>query len=301
MTFKIYTGQDALENSDFTASESVVLELANPFLEKGYTLYLDNWYSSPNLFLELNRRKTNVLGTVRSNRRNMPKDLVNIKLKKGEVATQSSRGLLALKWKDKKDVYFLSSKHKNANMTDTGKKQRKKKGGEQEENVIKPKCILEYNKGMGGVDRHDQVLASFPVMRRFVKGYRKMAFYMMDIAIFNSYVIYKKLKKGNNDKRNYVDYRVDLAEQILENVTLPEYGTRGRQSHGDTPTRLQAKTWAHFPRNIPPTEKKKNPTRACRVCASNKKRSETTWECDKCLVALHVPECFRKYHTLQKY
>jgi hypothetical protein len=131
MTFKIYTGQDALENSDFTASESVVLELANPFLEKGYTLYLDNWYSSPNLFLELNRRKTNVLGTVRSNRRNMPKDLVNIKLKKGEVATQSSRGLLALKWKDKKDVYFLSSKHKNANMTDTGKKQRKKKGGEQ--------------------------------------------------------------------------------------------------------------------------------------------------------------------------
>jgi hypothetical protein len=153
---------------------------------------------------------------------------------------------------------------------------------------------------MGGVDRHDQVLASFPVMRRFVKGYRKMAFYMMDIAMFNSYVIYKKLKKGNNDKRNYVDYRVDLAEQILENVTLPEYGTRGRQSHGHTPTRLQAKTWTHFPRNIPPTEKK-NPTRACRVCASNKKRSETTWECDKCLVALHVPECFRKYHTLQKY
>ena len=147
MRFRIYTGQDAVENSNFTASESVVLELANPFLEKEYILYLDNWYSSPNLFLELNKRKTNVLGTARSNRKNMPKDLVNTNLKKGDVATRSSQGLLVLKWKDKKDVYFLSSKHKNANMTDTGKKERNKKAGEEDKNIVKPKCILEYKKG----------------------------------------------------------------------------------------------------------------------------------------------------------
>ena len=234
----------------------------------------------------------------------MPKDLVNTNLIKGDVATRSSQGLLALKWKDKKDVYFPSSKHKNANMTDTGKKERNKKAGEEDKNIVKPKCILEYNKGMGGVDRHDQVLACFPVMRKFVKGYRKMAFYMMDIALYNSYVIFKKVRNKNREnayRRNYVDYRVDLAEQLLENVTMPEYVTRGRQCQGDTPTRLQAKTCAHFPRHIPATEKKNNPTRACRVCAGNKKRRETTWECEKCLVALHVPDCFRKYHTLQKY
>ena len=46
-------------------------------------------------------------------------------------------------------------------MTDTGKKHRKKKISEQGDNIVKPKCILEYNKGMGGVDRHDQVLAFF--------------------------------------------------------------------------------------------------------------------------------------------
>jgi hypothetical protein len=37
------------------------------------------------------------------------------------------------------------------------------------------------------------------------------------------------------------------------------------------------------------------------VCTRHQKRRETTWECKKCFVALHIPECFEWYHTLQKY
>jgi hypothetical protein len=33
------------------------------------------------------------------------------------------------------------------------------------------------------------------------------------------------------------------------------------------------------------------------VCKAKKKKSETRYECSKCLVALHVPDCFRVYHT----
>jgi len=64
-------------------------------------------------------------------------------------------------------------------MVDT-RKIRRKKGGE-EENVLKPSCVAEYNRGMGGVDRQDQFLASFPLMRKSIKGYKKMFFYMVDI------------------------------------------------------------------------------------------------------------------------
>jgi ribosomal protein L37AE/L43A len=74
-----------------------------------------------------------------------------------------------------------------------------------------------------------------------------------------------------------------------------------RTSAGNVPDRLQAKQWAHFPRNIPPTNSKKNPRRRCVVCAKHKKQSETMWECKKCLVALHIASCFEKYHTLQDY
>ena len=55
----------------------------------------------------------------------MPKDLHNLKLKKGEVDFRSSNnGLLALVWKDKKDVRMLSTMH-TASMEDTGKHDRK--------------------------------------------------------------------------------------------------------------------------------------------------------------------------------
>ncbi|XP_015598511.1 piggyBac transposable element-derived protein 4-like [Cephus cinctus] len=162
--FKIYTGQDKTQGSDIPVSQSVVMELAKPILGKGYTLFLDNWYSSPELFKILNKNNTNVVGTVRKNRKNMLHKLTSYKLKKGDVTTLSCSGILCLRWRDRKDVYIMSSKHSKAEMVATGKI-RRKKGGEQED-VVKPSCVIEYNRGMGGVDRHDQFLASFPLMRK---------------------------------------------------------------------------------------------------------------------------------------
>ena len=49
--FKIYVGTDKIPGTDIPASESVVLEVAQPILKKGYTLYMDHWYSSPQLFI----------------------------------------------------------------------------------------------------------------------------------------------------------------------------------------------------------------------------------------------------------
>ncbi|XP_043498406.1 uncharacterized protein LOC122521627 [Polistes fuscatus] len=60
--FKIYTGCDKIHTTE-NASETVVKELSTPILHKGHTLYLDNWYSSTNLFVTLLNSKTNVIGT----------------------------------------------------------------------------------------------------------------------------------------------------------------------------------------------------------------------------------------------
>jgi hypothetical protein len=131
-------------------------------------LYLHNWYSSPTLHYNL-QNKPKTAGTVRSNRKNMPEDLVTLKLKKGKVRTLSSHNLLTLNWHDK-HVYISSLKQKSAWTITTGKKRRVNKGKQQEmENVCKAKCVLEFNHIVKGVDQHNHVLACF-LIRKFRKG-----------------------------------------------------------------------------------------------------------------------------------
>jgi hypothetical protein len=80
---KIYVGDD-LTDSGLLASTNVVLNLCEPLLDRGHTLFLDNWYSFPELFRRITDRKTNVIGTVRPNRRGMPSGISKTKLNVGE-------------------------------------------------------------------------------------------------------------------------------------------------------------------------------------------------------------------------
>ena len=57
-------------------------------------------------------------------------------------------------------------------------------------------------------------------------------------------------------------------------------------------------TGFHYLEQLPSTEKKKWPTKPCRVC-SKEKRRETPYFCPVCDVkpALCVNDCFKKYHS----
>jgi hypothetical protein len=122
--FKIYVGDDVTDPS-LPASTNVVLNMCEPLFDRGQTLYLDNWYSSPDLFRRITNRSTNVVGTVRPNRRDMPPDISKTKLNRGEFEIWSANNILCLKWRDK-DVHLLSSKHKTADIKGTGKLKRKR-------------------------------------------------------------------------------------------------------------------------------------------------------------------------------
>ncbi|CAK9816127.1 PiggyBac transposable element-derived protein 4 [Anthophora plagiata] len=94
---------------------------------------------------------------------------------------------------------------------------------------------------------------------------------------------------------------MNIAEDTLCNLSLLNYPTRGRPPQNKCQTRLQAKHWTHCPEHIPSTNKKEHPAKRCHVCVKNNIRSETTWQCKKCLLPLHFPKCFEMFHTLQNY
>ena len=53
------------------------MDLMEKFCDKGYVLFTENYYSSVPLFQDLSSQGTLACGTVRSNRKGLPKDITN--------------------------------------------------------------------------------------------------------------------------------------------------------------------------------------------------------------------------------
>ena len=104
-------------------SGAVIPWLMEGFLEKGFKLYVDNWYTSEELFSYLHENETAACGTARKNRLRLPASLKTPWLAKGEHAFRRKDDMLAVRLNDKKEIYFLSTMHK-ANVVDTGKRDR---------------------------------------------------------------------------------------------------------------------------------------------------------------------------------
>jgi len=67
----------------------------------GHELYMDSYVLLPALFNDLSRRKINCCGTVRNDRRGMPKDISSlaIKAKKGDIITWVRGNQSSVRWK----------------------------------------------------------------------------------------------------------------------------------------------------------------------------------------------------------
>jgi len=88
-----------------------VLEVAHHLLDKGYCLYLDSWYISPKLVDTLCTGKTDVVGTVRTNRQEFPYFMKRSRLKKGETMAAFHKKQMIMKWKDRWNVVLISTFH----------------------------------------------------------------------------------------------------------------------------------------------------------------------------------------------
>jgi len=84
MKLKVYSGKCEESDNNLGHTTNVVLHLLENYLDKGYIVYMDNFYNSVALTKLLTTRKTYVCRTLRNNRKGNPRDVVNRKLKKGE-------------------------------------------------------------------------------------------------------------------------------------------------------------------------------------------------------------------------
>lgn len=99
----IYTGKEGP-----AASRDLAMHVVLQLIDKGYRLFVDNWYTSAPLFSELERKGILACGTVWGNTKFLPKDIVDPsnepvkRLQTGESLFRQSDNLVCVTWKDKK-------------------------------------------------------------------------------------------------------------------------------------------------------------------------------------------------------
>jgi len=120
--------QSSLITPDTPKTAAVVLELLEPLLGRGHTLWIDNFFSSPELARKLQiEHSTDCVGTLKLNRRNVPKEVKDKKLEKGETIATNSGPVTVLKWHDKINETMVSTYH-NADIQRISNKGKEKRG-----------------------------------------------------------------------------------------------------------------------------------------------------------------------------
>jgi len=168
---------------------------------------------SPVLAQYLLDRQTKVVGTVRPMRRNFPHELATARIEKGESKFVAAHtGMLAVKYRALQDksnkkpkiVHMLTTDHSNC-CVDTDKKT---KDGTP---VIKPHCITDYNRYMGGVDAVDQQLESVLAIRRPFKWYKKIFFRF----VLQSALSAHKLCQRGGSKKDFLVFLHDCITAMI--------------------------------------------------------------------------------------
>ena len=233
----IYTGKN-LENSSTSVGlcSQVVLDLMAGFDKQGHELYIDNYYTSPQLFLSLHNKGINACGTARSNRRYFPQDLVYKRKQheRGFYDYRSNGSLLAVVWMDKRYIYFVSTLHCAKTMDPTTVKRRKLDGTQ--EDVECPPLLPDYQAFMRGIDRSDQLICLYNVGRRSKKWWKRVFSHILECAILNAYVLDSHIHPLEHAlrgrcKRDFLTFILQLAEELIGGFSSRKRAGRRASEH----------------------------------------------------------------------
>lgn len=197
-------------------------------------------------------------------------------------------------------IYLISTIH-SAEMKESQNTDRKTK-----QKIIKPNAVIDYNHYMKGVDRADQYLSYYSILRKTKKWTKRMAMYLINCALFNSFVVYNSVHSAK--KKKYQNFLKEIAiHWVTDEISIEEAAeqvpstSRSKVYKSDPPGRLSMDMRKHTLEPLVGTGKNKKVSRRCHVCSVHKLRSETRYMCKFCNVPLHKGKCFERYHTLKHY
>ncbi|POM78237.1 Hypothetical protein PHPALM_4252 [Phytophthora palmivora] len=262
-----------------------------------HAVITDRFYTSVQLAMQLLARNVYSAGTIQTNKKGFPPALV---VKTSKRPADIPRGtatiavakccpkMQAMLWWDRLPVYLLST-GSSTKMETCG---RRLQGGER--SVIPcPSAMRDYHRWVGGVDIHDQLRLqrySLQLSVRFKKYYKAIFLGLIDIAIVNSFIVYREcIKKKKDAPADHARFLQELQAQLLqvnaadftEAIIVPDFSD---EDEGSVPARhklVEFPEWVQVREGV-----RKRPQHQCKVCSIRKQkvgqRSATRFFCEAC-------------------
>ncbi|XP_053187732.1 piggyBac transposable element-derived protein 4-like [Scomber japonicus] len=271
-------------------SYDTVMNLVDvPVLGRGYKLYIDDFYTSPALFLDLLDKKVLACGTIREQRIGFPRDRpggLDSKSPRGTIRWIREGPLVFVQWRDTRDVSICSTIHP-AHSDNTVQRKVKADGHWVEQAIPAPPGVSDYNKHMGGIDLSDAMIGYYNALHKTRKWYRTFFYHFVDIGIVNAFILHQELAK---EKQQFPLTQKEFREALmLELKAAGSPSTAPRQAPPRAPSGAPHKL-RHF------TADGNVGRRRCVHCSM-----KTTVECTSCSVALCFTvsrDCYNEWHNI---
>ncbi|XP_050063261.1 piggyBac transposable element-derived protein 4-like [Aphis gossypii] len=250
------------------ASRDVVLRLVEPIVGTNRNITGDNWFTSIPLITSLKEKKLTYVGTIRKNKREIPKEFLPNK-QRVETSTvfgfQKDCTLVSYCPKKNKTVLAISSMHHDDEIDEeTGDKK-------------KPDIITFYNRTKTGVDLVDQYCQNYNVARN-TKRWPMVVFYnLLNVAAINALCIYKSNNMGNIKIK-----RIDFLQNLSWELIKPQIKLRSTIETLPIELRRRAKLLlGEKETTVTETEKPDGSRGRCYDCGRARDKTTRRW-CCKC-------------------
>ncbi|XP_063227539.1 piggyBac transposable element-derived protein 4-like [Bacillus rossius redtenbacheri] len=302
--FDFYTGKGTEVHEQAlgsTLGSRVVTKLCSSLFgsQQPTLIVFDNFFTSVELLEILYQKNLSAVGTVRQNRRDLPPLLKKKnKLAKGEHVYSVKAFVCAIQWKDNRHVNILSSAHNPQDIVEVKRTQ-----NDGTRTLVKcPKAVRDYTMYMRGVDRFDQIRATYTVSRRSRKWWHRIFYFLVDAALVNSFILYTLSGDRGQISCKHLDYHISVAKHLIGNFSSRKrkgpisanylkkrFHKDGKPLGVPLETRF-SNVGVHLPVELASF-------RRCRLCSSSKHEKRTRVGCSQCDVPLCSVPCFKTFHT----
>jgi hypothetical protein len=199
--FIMYQGKDEQRPNGLSATLYPIYALMLDVVlrHKNHILYIDNWYTSIDLVELCMKWGIHVTGTVRINKKHLPKAALFPKTGRNQHARGDMRQLSAplrdcmekvyfIAWQDNKPVHFLTTFPAYA--TTVERHNRLANGQHVQNDIPQPTTTAFYNGGMGGTDGFDAFISHYKTTIKTMKWQPRIFTHFLHASVINAQIIF---------------------------------------------------------------------------------------------------------------